>query len=359
MKNKITVAEYIVKKIESWKVTDVPVFQGGAIMNVLSEIGKSKKIKFYCPYHEQALAMAVDAYARLKGIGVGFVTSGPGATNLITGVGCSYYDSIPVIFFSGQVGQFHITGKRKVRQRGFQESDVVSLFKPITKFAYQIKKADEIDYILDKAYYLAKSGRPGPVLIDLPFNIQKTIIDTRRLKKFKPNQIKYNDRSKIYRLVDLLNSSKRPLFIAGGGIRLADQVKNFLHLVNKKKIPFITTWAAQDIINTNHKLYFGSLGRHAHLSATNLARNADLIITFGVRFSPKIVTKHFAENSKVISIDIDYNELNDGLFNPYIKLNLDLKNFFSDLELNKVKKFKNKEWSNTFENEKKLNFKNF
>ena len=192
-KNKLTVAEFIVKKIEIWKIRDVPVFQGGAIMNVLSEIGKSKKINFYCPYHEQALAMAVDAYSRLRGMGVGFVTSGPGATNLITGVACSYYDSVPAIFFSGQVGQFHITGKRNVRQRGFQESDVVSLFKPITKFSYQIKDANEIDYILDKAYFEATNGRPGPVLIDLPFNIQKTIIQVNKLKKFKHPREKNKD----------------------------------------------------------------------------------------------------------------------------------------------------------------------
>ena len=358
-KNKLSVAEFIVKKIESWKIRDVPVFQGGAIMNVLSEIGKSKKINFYCPYHEQALAMAVDAYSRLKGMGVGFVTSGPGATNLITGVACSYYDSIPVIFFSGQVGQFHITGKRNVRQRGFQESDVVSLFKPITKFSYQIKDANEIDYILDKAYFEATNGRPGPVLIDLPFNIQKTIIQVNKLKKFKPPREKNKDIKKINGLIKLLNSSMRPLFIAGGGLRVSYQTKKFLGLVNKKNIPFITTWAAQDIVNTDHKLYSGSLGRHAHLSASNLAKNADLIITFGVRFSPKIVTKYFAENSKVISIDIDYGELSEGLFNPNIKINLDLKKFFLKLDTNKIKKFNQKKWLSSIIYEKKNNFRNF
>tara|TARA_B100000989_G_C19529506_1_gene468835 strand:- start:749 stop:1336 length:588 start_codon:yes stop_codon:yes gene_type:complete len=183
--NKISVARFIVKKLESWKIKDVPIFQGGAIMNVLSEIGKSKKIKYYCPYHEQALAMAVDAYSRLNGLGVGFVTSGPGATNLLTGVACSYYDSVPAIFFSGQVGQFHITGDRKVRQRGFQESDIVSIFRPVTKFSYQVKNAEEIEFILEKAKHIATSGRPGPVLIDLPFNIQKRLINPKYLRKFK------------------------------------------------------------------------------------------------------------------------------------------------------------------------------
>ena len=173
---KITVANLIAKKIQSWGIKKVFVFQGGAIMNVLSEIGKNKNIKYFCPYHEQSLAMAVDASSRVGKLSAGFVTSGPGATNLITGVACSYYDSVPAIFFSGQVGQFHITGKRKVRQRGFQESDIVSLFKPITKLSCQITNANQAEEILDKAFNSAVSGRPGPVLIDVPFNIQKNLI---------------------------------------------------------------------------------------------------------------------------------------------------------------------------------------
>jgi acetolactate synthase-1/2/3 large subunit len=356
---KISVAEFIVKKIESWKVKDVPIFQGGAIMNVLSEIGKSKKIKYYCPYHEQALAMAVDAYSRLTGFGVGLVTSGPGATNLLTGVACSYYDSIPVMFFSGQVGQFHLTGNRKVRQRGFQETDVVSIFKPVTKFAYQLTKPEEINYILEKAYYLANSGRPGPVLIDLPFNIQKSMINPSNLTSFKI-KIKKNDNKKtdIDKLQNLLNKSQKPLFICGGGVRISQQIQNFLKLVTKKNIPFVTTWPAQDITNSDNKLYFGSIGRHAHLSACNLSKNADLIITFGVRFSPKI-SNFFTKTTKVISIDIDNNELTQGLINPYLKLNIDLKNFFSNLNLRKIRKFKNKNWEDECKKEKNSNFKNF
>ncbi len=357
--NKISVAQFIVKKLESWKIKDVPIFQGGAIMNVLSEIGKSKKIKYYCPYHEQALAMAVDAYSRLNGLGVGFVTSGPGATNLLTGVACSYYDSVPAIFFSGQVGQFHITGDRKVRQRGFQESDIVSIFRPITKFSYQVKNAEEIEFILEKAKHIATSGRPGPVLIDLPFNIQKTFINPKYLRKFKAEIKKKKEDKKIRSIEKLINKAKKPLLIAGGGIRIADQIKKFKNLIDKKNLPFITTWPAQDITNSNNRLYFGSVGRHANLSASNLAKKSDLIITFGVRFSPKIATKYFGQNAKIISIDIDRNELKQGLVNPNLKLNLDLKEFFKKFKLNKVNKFKNKNWINECVYQKKKYFKNF
>lgn len=357
--NKISVAQFIVKKLESWKIKDVPIFQGGAIMNVLSEIGKSKKIKYYCPYHEQALAMAVDAYSRLNGLGVGFVTSGPGATNLLTGVACSYYDSVPAIFFSGQVGQFHITGDRKVRQRGFQESDIVSIFRPVTKFSYQVKNAEEIEFILEKAKHIATSGRPGPVLIDLPFNIQKTFINPKYLRKFKAEIKKKKEDKKIRSIEKLINKAKKPLLIAGGGIRIADQIKKFKNLIDKKNLPFITTWPAQDITSSNNRLYFGSVGRHANLSASNLAKKSDLIITFGVRFSPKIATKYFGQNAKIISIDIDRNELNQGLVNPNLKLNLDLKEFFKKFKLNKVNKFNNENWINECVYQKKKYFKNF
>jgi|AntAceMinimDraft_13_1070369.scaffolds.fasta_scaffold00819_3 acetolactate synthase-1/2/3 large subunit len=362
MKN-ISVAKFIVKKVESWGVKDVPVFQGGAIMNVLSEIGKSKKIKFYCPNHEQALAMAVDAYARLKGFGVGFVTSGPGGTNLLTGVACSYYDSIPCIFFTGQVGKFHITGKRKVRQRGFQETDNVSIFKPVTKFSYQIQTPEEINYILDKAYHEATTGRPGPVLIDIPFDIQNALVKPSKLKKFIPKDKNDLKNDNLINLSSLINSAKKPLFIAGGGLRVSSQNKNFLSLINKKNIPFVTTWPAQDIIDSKNKLYFGSVGRHAHFSACKISQEADLIVTFGVRFSPKIATKLFAKNAKIIAIDIDNAELTQGLVNPNLKINYDLKKFFKEKKLlSRIKKITQNEWhknchnlkSNFYENNQEL-----
>jgi acetolactate synthase-1/2/3 large subunit len=356
----ITVAQHIADKIESWGVKYVPIFQGGAIMNVLSEIGKNKKIKYYCPYHEQALAMAVDAYSRLTGFGVGVVTSGPGGTNLLTGVACSYYDSIPCIFFTGQVGQFHITGKRKVRQRGFQETDNVSIFKPITKFSYQIKNPEEIDYILDKAHHIAISGRPGPVLIDVPFNIQIAKINLGKIKKFSFTEKKISIHHNLTKLSKMINLSKKPLFIAGGGIRISQQKENFLKLSYKHKIPIITTWPAQDIINSDNKLYFGSLGRHAHLSACKISQEADLIVSFGVRFSPKISTKLFARKAKLVAIDIDNAELNEGLVTPTLKINANLKNIFTEKKyLMKIKKKSNPNWIKFCQQTKKLFFENY
>ncbi len=354
---KITVATLIKKKIESWKVKDVPIFQGGAIMNVLSEISKSKKIKHYCPNHEQILAMGVDAYARIKGFGVGLVTSGPGATNLTTGIACSFYDSVPGIYFTGQVGQFHITGKRKVRQRGFQESDIVSLLKPITKFCYQLQSPEEADYILDKAYYISKNGRPGPVVIDVPFNIQKSFININKITKFKPPSIKYNEQKKINKAMELLKSSKKPLIVAGGGLRISNKIKEFHNFIKKNSLPFITTWASQDITKSSNNLYFGSAGKHAHLSASNLAINSDLILALGVRFSPKLIANKFGKNAKIIAIDIDNGELNDGLVKADLRINCDLKYFFSQIKGKKLKV--EKTWLLECDKEKRLNFRNY
>lgn len=360
LKKNISVASFIIKKLEKWKVKDVFIFQGGAISQVLSEISNSNKIKFYCPYHEQTLAMAVDGYARINGLGVGFVTSGPGATNLLTGVASSYYDSIPCIFFTGQVGQFHLKGNRKVRQRGYQETDVVSIFKSVTKFVYQLKSPNEIDYILEKALFIATTGRPGPVVIDIPFNIQNAKVQINQLKIYQAKKNIFNSKNLVDKLIKLLNNSKRPLLVAGGGVRISKQEKKFIKFSTQKKIPFVTTWPAQDLGMFENPLFFGSLGRHSHLSANILSKEADLIITFGVRFSPKILTNFFARKAKVISLDIDKYELTQGLFKPNLNVCCDIKDFFKlKNSIKKIKNFNNQSWIKYCELQKTNYFKNF
>jgi acetolactate synthase-1/2/3 large subunit len=202
------VTDFLAKKIKALKINNIPVFQGGAIMHLIDSIGELKGLNYYVPYHEQSMAMSADGYSRIKGMGVGCVTSGPGGTNLITGVCCSYYDSIPCLFFTGQVGQFHIKRSKEMRQRGFQETDMVSLFSSITKFAYQIKNPNEVGYIFDKAVYLAKKGRPGPVVIDLPYNIQIADINLKKIKKFFPpkeNNKNLKLQFQIKKIIKLLN----------------------------------------------------------------------------------------------------------------------------------------------------------
>ena len=173
----MTVADYILKFLVSKNVKNVFLITGGAISFVVDAFSRNKKIKYTCVAHEQAAAMMADAYSRVaKGFAATMVTSGPGAQNLITGIACSWFDSVPVIHISGQVNSFELSSNnkttKKVRQVGFQETDIVSIVKPLTKFAYQLKNPNEIKYALEKAYYLSNEGRPGPVLIDIPMDFQ-------------------------------------------------------------------------------------------------------------------------------------------------------------------------------------------
>ena len=362
----IAVKDFLAKKIKNLGIRNVPVFQGGAIMHVIDSIGQLKGLKYHVPYHEQSMAMSVDAYARIKGIGVGCVTSGPGGTNLITGVCCSYYDSVPCLFITGQVGQFHIKKSSKMRQRGFQETDMVSLFSSITKFAYQVKSPNEIGYIFDKAIYLAKNGRPGPVLIDLPYNIQISKIDENKIKKFLPPKKILNDKKKksnyqkIKSLLELIKNNQKIVFIAGGGIRISNTQKKFLNLVKKTNIPFVTSWSSQDITPYNNNLYFGSIGRHGHQSANDIIEKSNLVITFGFRFAPKAINENFKKNKKIsiVSVDIDQKELSEALVKPDIKINLDLKEFFKYLKKIKIKKKENEQWLEYCKIQKKTKYVN-
>lgn len=342
-------SDLIALKIKKLGIKDIPVFQGGAIMNIIDSIGNMNGLNYYCPYHEQSLAMNIDGYSRIKGFGIGCVTSGPGATNLITGVCCAFYDSIPCLFFTGQVGQFHIKKNKFHRQRGFQETDVKELFSSITKFSYQIKSADEIEYIIDKAVFIAKDGRPGPVVIDVPFNIQVANIDLKKQKKFISPKKKVNKSNLIKKtkfIIEQIKKSKRPVIIAGGGIPLSKSNKEFINLVKKINVPFVTSWSAQDITKYDNKLYFGSIGRHGNQSANEVINNSDLVISLGYRYTPKSIHENFGIESKIkiISVDIDQTELNQTIVKVTKKIQIDLRIFFKALRKINLSKIDCKNW---------------
>jgi len=341
----MTVAEYILKFLISKNVKDVFLMTGGAISFVVDAFSKNKKIKYTCVMHEQSAAMMADAYSRCnKGFGATMVTSGPGAQNLITGIACSWFDSIPVIHISGQVNKFELSSSnkttKKVRQIGFQETDIVSIAKPITKFAYQLKSSNEIKYILEKAFYIANEGRPGPVLIDIPMNFQKEKVDLTKLTSFKKPKIKNNNlkiKNDVYKIQKLLFKSKRPILILGGGLRISRAVNELEKFLKKVNIPIVTTWSGLDVIDYNHKNYIGSIGVYGSRAANFAVQNADLVLNFGSRLDTRVTggkPETFARSAKIISIDIDKYELNKkrGL-SVYLKINQDLKKFLSILNL--------------------------
>ena len=344
----MTVAEYILKFLISKNVKDVFLLTGGAISFVVDAFSKNKNIKYTCVMHEQSAAMMADAYSRCdKGFGATMVTSGPGAQNLITGIACSWFDSVPVIHISGQVNKFELSSSNKttknVRQIGFQETDIVSIVKPITKFAYQLKNSNEIKYILEKAFYVANEGRPGPVLIDIPMNFQKEKIDLTKLKSFKKPKIKNNNikiKNDVCKIQKLLIKSKRPVLILGGGLRMSKAVNELDKFLKKINIPIVTTWSGLDVIDFNHNNYIGSIGVYGSRAANFAVQNADLVLNFGSRLDTRITggkPETFARSAKIISVDIDKYELNKkrGL-NIYLKINQDLKNFLSILNLKSI-----------------------
>ena len=353
------VSDFILNFLISKNINHVFLITGGAISFIVDAFSKQKKIKYVCVAHEQAAAMMADSYSRVgKGAGATMVTSGPGAQNLITGIACSWFDSIPVLHISGQVNSFELasvkSNTKKVRQVGFQETDIVSIVKPITKFAYQLKSANEIKYILEKAFYLSNQGRPGPVLIDIPMNFQNAEINLKKVKSFKTPKKRPNSKilKNIYSVKKLLCASKRPVLILGGGIRISKSINELEKFLQNIKIPIVTTWSGFDTVDYNHKNYLGCLGVYGSRAANFAVQNSDLLINLGSRLDTRITggkPETFARLAKIISVDIDNYELNKKRgVNVYLKINEDLNKFLSYFNL-KLKKFKfsaNLNWVN-------------
>lgn len=326
----ISVADYIVGRIAALGIDRVFLVQGGAIMKVIDAVGRHPTLSFTAANHEQAVAIMTDAYARIKGFGVGMATSGPGGINLATGIACAYYDSIPCLFITGQVGMFHVKSNRRVRQRGFQETDIVSIVKPITKYAVMLEKAEDARRIFEEAVWRAKEGRPGPVLIDIPYNIQREIINPRTLKGFVPlKQKSAHLTEQVYVVYAELQRATRPLILVGGGVRLSEQSEIIRALVHETHIPVVTTWGALDVFPYNDALYLGNVGRAGNPSAVEAVQRADIVLALGTRFTTKIIIADsgFAKQARVLAVDSDEGELNDGLFQPALKIIADLREF--------------------------------
>ena len=292
----------------------------GAISFMVDSFSRTKKIKYTCVAHEQAAAMMADSYSRIgPNLSCTMVTSGPGATNLITGIACSWFDSIPSLHITGQVNSYEKQGAQKgtknTRQVGFQETDIVSITKPITKFSYQLKSPNEIKYILEKATFLAQTGRPGPVVIDIPMDFQKAEINPNKLKSFNVPKIKNNKKLlkiNINRIITLLKKSNRPVVILGGGIKISKSQKLIEKTIASFNIPFVTTWSGVDLIDHNNRKYIGNVGVYGSRSANFAVQNSDLLISLGSRLDTRItggVPSSFARGAKVVAIDIDKDEL--------------------------------------------------
>lgn len=331
------VANFLVKQ----GIRHAFVVTGGAAAHLIDSIAKTPGIKYICPQHEQAGAMAADAYARVTGgLGVAIATSGPGATNMLTGVCCSFYDSIPVLYITGQVSTFRSKGNLGIRQLGFQETDVVGIFKPITKYAVKVDNAEDIRYELEKAHFIAFSGRPGPVLIDIPDNIQRIDINPNKLKSFCPKEkcgISRSINSEINKCVELIRKAKRPLVIFGWGIYLAGAQKEALSFVKSSGLPVAPTWAMKYLFPEGHPQLIGTFGTYGTRYGNFAVQNSDLILAIGARLDTREAgSPHstFARGAKKIVVDIDLCELNKLKkldMNAELKINSDAKYFLQGI----------------------------
>jgi acetolactate synthase-1/2/3 large subunit len=361
----VKLSDYVAQYLVDIGVDTVFAVSGGASLHLIHSIGDNPRIKFVTPHHEQAAAMAADGYARTKNnIAVALATSGPGATNLITGICCSFYDSIPVLFITGQVSTFRMVGNTGVRQIGFQETPIVDICNSITKSAVTISDPNSILYELEKAIYIARSGRPGPVLIDIPDNLQRARINPSKLVRYIPEtsndlaQVNLIEESIVDKVLNLINDSQRPILIAGWGLHLSGMEKSFSQFAEALNIPVVLTWGAADILPHYHPLYIGTFGTHGTRHANFAVQNADLVISLGSRLDTKSTgspVHSFARSAKKVVLDIDASELNK--FENFdlsidILINHSLQNFFNSFSKLKLVKEK-KEYREWFE---KINF---
>ncbi len=347
----IRIADFVIKYLEKRNIETVFTVSGGGSIFLCDAIYSAKKIKYISHHHEQAASFAAESYARAsKKIGCCVVTTGPGGTNSITGVSSAWIDSVPVIFISGQVFLNQTIKKTKKRQIGVQEINIIDLVKPNTKFAKMITDSKKIFYYLEKAFYEATTGRPGPVWLDIPADIQSLYVDEKELYKYKflPSKNKNKIDDKIKYLAKKIVNANKPLIHLGHGVKLSNSGQIIKKFFSKYKIPFVLTWNADDIISNSHPLYFGKPGAFGNRSSNFIVQNTDCYLSVGTRL-PFMVTgynaKNFAKNAKFKSmVDIDTNELNKNDLKIDLKIKSDAKIFFEKL-YKEIKKYKpNQKW---------------
>lgn len=339
----IKVSDYIAKRLkEVYKVKTVFMVSGGGAMHLNNSFGKY--IPYICNHHEQACAISAEGYARVnQQLAVVNVTTGPGGLNCLNGVFGQWADSVPVLYISGQVKYTTTTASCpniKLRQLGDQEVDIVSVVKPLTKYAVMVTKPNEIKYHLDKAIYEATHGRFGPVWLDIPMNVQSAMIDEKKLKEFKEPKIK-NKKINIDKVIEKIKKSERPLIVAGHGIRLSNSIKDLYQLINKLKIPAVTTFNGFDLLESDNKYYMGRIGTVGQRAGNFILQKSDLILFLGTRNNIRQVSYNwdtFAKNAFKIVVDIDDNELQKPFVKPNLAVNADLKEFMPRL-LNRINKF--------------------
>ncbi len=332
----IKLSDYIAKRLREFhKVEHFFMVSGGGAMHLNDSLGR--EIPYTANHHEQACAIAAEGYARVnQKLAVVNVTTGPGGLNCLNGVFGQWTDSVPVLYISGQVKYTTTMASCPnipLRQLGDQEVDIISCVKPLVKYAKMVTEPNEIKYHLDRAIYEATTGRMGPVWLDIPMNVQGALIDEEELKEFiAPSRAAYD--LKIGEVVEKLKAAKRPLIVAGHGLRLAGQEKALLNFLETTDIPVVTTFNGVDLLPTNHKNFCGRIGTVGQRAGNFTLQNADVILCLGTRNNIRQASynwENFGKDAFKIVVDIDQAELDKPLVVPDLKINADLRGFFPAL----------------------------
>ncbi len=338
--SKIKASDYIVEWFSKNGVDTVFGYQGGMVTHIADSINNHPMVSFIQAYHEQSAAFAAVGYARYRNsIGVAIATSGPGATNMITAIADAFFDSVPVIFITGQVNAYEYKYDRPIRQLGFQETNVVDMVKPITKYAALVDKVEDIPLALDNALKIALSGRMGPVLLDLPMNVQREFINLddvsqcafvcsdEQLPVFNIN---------IDNILSVINESSKPLVLIGGGVYKDNCAKEVFDFLNKNNLPFISSLHGKNSCDETSDLYLGTIGSYGNRCANMALGSADLLIVLGARLDVRQtggLLTGFLPHGQIIQVDIDANELNYGrVINKKLNINTNIRSFIEALE---------------------------
>ena len=307
------IADFICNVI---KVKDIFMVSGGGIMHLMDALVQNKNINVICTHHEQSASMALEAYSRAtENFGVGFFTSGPGSTNAITGLVGAWQDSVPCLFISGQAKRsetIYNAGIPGLRQFGVQEVNILPIVKSITKYSVFLNNPEDIGYELGKMFYISKIGRPGPVWIDIPLDVQGALIDPAKLRYFSPREIdpiKTKPTSTEFeQFITLLKNSKRPIIIAGQGIRISGALDEFKQFIEKFKIPVVATYLGIDVLSNEHQLNIGRIGIKGTRAGNYAVQNADLVISIGSSLHVGSIGYEyhmFARSAKKVVVDVD------------------------------------------------------
>jgi len=340
------VSDYIVLFLREQGLKHIFGYIGGMITHLVDSIDKIEGIEYIQTYHEQTAAIAAEGYSReTNNFGVAISTSGPGVTNMITGIADAYFDSIPTLFISGQVNTSEYKYDKPIRQQGFQEMDVVNLCKSITKYAVLVDDAKKIRYELEKAISIAKEGRGGPVILDIPMDIQKTEINPDKLEFYFKETKPFNSYN-IDEVIKQIETSQKPIIIIGSGYRKG--TKNKLEtLLEKYKIPIVCSLLGKGKVDEENKLFLGMIGSYGVRAANIALAKSDLIISIGSRFDTRQTGTNLSvfETKTIIQVDIDKNELENHRLKNRICINSDSDIFIDKLLKGKINVIENKNWN--------------